>query len=210
MILYDAVFFDFDGVILDSVNIKTKAFAKMFSKYGKEIESKVVDYHLKNGGVSRFEKFKHYYNQFLNKPINDEIIEELNQNFSKLVFEEVLKAPFIDGALETLKKLKSKKIPCYIVSGTPDSEIKKIVLQRNLSEYFVQVYGSPQKKWEITKKIIEKQNYKNKKCLFIGDAMSDYECAKTLGLQFLGIVKKDEKNIFPKGTIINNRIELIT
>ncbi len=37
------VFFDFDGVLVDSVNIKTKAFAKLFDPYGQEIEAKVVD-----------------------------------------------------------------------------------------------------------------------------------------------------------------------
>jgi beta-phosphoglucomutase-like phosphatase (HAD superfamily) len=31
---YQAIFFDFDGVILDSVHVKTEAFAAMFRKYG--------------------------------------------------------------------------------------------------------------------------------------------------------------------------------
>ena len=35
-----AVIFDFDGVILDSVNVKTKAFGSMYSKYGSEVEKR--------------------------------------------------------------------------------------------------------------------------------------------------------------------------
>ena len=31
---WQAVFFDFDGVILDSVDVKTQAFAAMFRAYG--------------------------------------------------------------------------------------------------------------------------------------------------------------------------------
>ena len=45
---WQAVFFDFDGVILDSVNVKTHAFSQMFRKYGPEIEESVVRYHLEN------------------------------------------------------------------------------------------------------------------------------------------------------------------
>ena len=54
------IIFDYDGTIADSVNIKTEAFAELYRNYGKDIESKVVKYHLNNGGVSRFEKFKYY------------------------------------------------------------------------------------------------------------------------------------------------------
>jgi len=35
------IFFDFDGVIADSVDIKTKAFAKLFKRYGDEIVKKL-------------------------------------------------------------------------------------------------------------------------------------------------------------------------
>ena len=59
------IIFDFDGVIKDSVDIKTNAFAEIFSKYGTSIVDKVLDHHKMNGGISRFEKIKHYYKQFL-------------------------------------------------------------------------------------------------------------------------------------------------
>ncbi len=37
---YQAVFFDFDGAILDSVNVKTNAFATMFRPYCKNVEGR--------------------------------------------------------------------------------------------------------------------------------------------------------------------------
>ena len=51
------IFFDFDGVIADSVNVKTEAFEKIYLPYGKEIAEKVINHHRENGGMSRFEKF---------------------------------------------------------------------------------------------------------------------------------------------------------
>ena len=82
---WDAVFFDFDGVILDSVNVKTKAFAAMFQSYGPEIENAVVRYHLENGGVDRYEKFKYFYENFLDKHLTQNEMEKLSKQFSQLV-----------------------------------------------------------------------------------------------------------------------------
>ena len=53
--------FDFDGVLADSVNIKTLAFYELYKEYGDSISSKVVEHHEANGGVSRFEKIKLYH-----------------------------------------------------------------------------------------------------------------------------------------------------
>ena len=43
-----SIVFDFDGVLVDSVNIKTEAFARLFDHEGPEVLEKVVAYHLEN------------------------------------------------------------------------------------------------------------------------------------------------------------------
>ena len=50
------IFWDFDGVIKESVSIKTDAYIKIFEPYGKNIQDLVKNHHEINGGVSRFEK----------------------------------------------------------------------------------------------------------------------------------------------------------
>ena len=200
---WEAVFFDLDGVILDSVDVKTKAFAKMFQKYGPEVEKEVVEYHLDHGGVSRFDKFRYYYKRILNKPISQKEIDQLSDQFSQLAVEGVLASPFIHGAIESLEELKKENIPCYIVSATPDEEIHLIVREKKLNRYFKEVHGSPKKKWEICREILNRKNYDPKNCLFIGDAMSDYEAAQKNTICFLGIVKADEHSPFPEGTPVS-------
>ena len=200
---WEAVFFDFDGVILDSVDVKTKAFAKMFRRYGPEVEKKIVEYHLNNGGVSRFDKFRYYYEEILNKPVNEEIIKTLSEQFSDLIIDGVLASPFVAGAKETLELLRKNNIFAYIVSGTPDKEIKLIVQRKGLSKYFKEVHGSPRKKWGICREIITKKNYNSQNCLFIGDAMSDYEAAQKNRICFLGIVGNGEISLFPDGTPVS-------
>jgi len=205
---WEAVFFDFDGVILDSVDVKTKAFAKMFRYYGSKVEKAVVDYHLANGGVSRFKKFEYYYKNLLQKPITQDILETLGREFNRLAMEGVLAAQFIDGAMETLKQLKKDGIPAFVVSGTPDEEIKVIVEKRNLAPFFLEMHGSPRKKQEIVRDIAGRHGYQLEKCLFIGDATTDYEAAKVCGTMFLGIVKDKEKSPFPKGELVNSKVDV--
>lgn len=204
---YQAVFFDFDGVILDSVNVKTDAFASMFRKYGPEVEKAVVDYHLAHGGVSRFEKFKYYYEKLLKKTINDKELDRLGCQFNELVLEKVLASPFIPGALETLKELKEKSIPAFVVSGTPDVELKSIVEKRKLSSYFLEVHGSPITKDIIITDILNRHELVAPECLFVGDAITDYEAAMICHMDFIGIVP-NFKNVFNVHCKVMDRVSL--
>lgn len=205
---WQAVFWDFDGVVLDSVHVKTKAFARMFAKYGPEIEQMVVEYHLAHGGISRYEKFKYYYSELLKKSVTDKELTMLGAEFSHLVLDEVLAAPFIPGALEALQFLSREKIPCYVVSGTPEEEVRHIVAVRKLSSYFVDICGAPRKKHAILSEILHQNVLDPIKCLFLGDAMTDYEAAKIAGTKFLGIVSDVPLSPFPEGTNISQSIDL--
>ena len=137
--------YDFDGVICDSVNVKTDAFAEMYKSYGEEVQSQVVQYHLVHGGVSRFDKFKYYHNNFLGKKISDIEIDELAEQFSLLVKEKVISSKFIKGADKFLEK-NSRDFIQFVCTGTPENEIIDICDRRNLSGFFEGIYGSPKKK----------------------------------------------------------------
>jgi phosphoglycolate phosphatase-like HAD superfamily hydrolase len=205
---YQAIFFDFDGVILDSVHIKTEAFATMFRPYGPAIEKAVVDYHMNNGGISRYKKFEYFYTQLLNKPIDQEALKSLGQEFERLTLQGVLAAPYISGALQTLKKAQERSIPSFVVSGTPDEEIKMVVEKRNLAHYFWEIHGSPRTKDQIILDISSRYNFNLSNCLFIGDTMTDYQAAKTTGTDFLGIVPKGHESPFPDGTWVLQELAL--
>ena len=130
-----AIIFDFDGVIVESVDIKTKAFARLFEHEGGVVVEKVVDYHLKNGGVSRFDKFRYYYKEILKRPLSDQQFEELCSGFSELVMEEVVKAPYVKGSKEILDNY-SRIYQCFVATGTPQEEIDEIIIQRGMVPFF--------------------------------------------------------------------------
>jgi len=203
---WQAVFFDFDGVIVDSANIKTNAFAKMFRNYGSRVEQEVVAYHLKHMGVSRFDKFQYYYENLLMMPVSEEKLQELAAEFSRAVLSEVLVAPYIPGALETLETLKAANIPSFIVSGTPDDEMNLIIKSKGLSNYFEEVHGSPRKKSEIVAEILGRKGFIPSECLFIGDAMTDYAAARERGVCFIGVLTDDSPSPFPAGTWVSSSV----
>lgn len=190
-----AILFDFDGVLVESVDIKTKAFAKLFEKEGPEIVNKVVEYHLANGGVSRFKKFDYIYKELLKRQITDEIRMELGNKFANLVIQNVLDAPWIPGVQEFLENY-SEKLDLYIVSGTPDNELKYIVENKSVSKYFKGVFGSPATKGDLIKHILSTHIYKCEHVVFIGDAITDLNGALEANIPFIGKISYKDINPF--------------
>jgi phosphoglycolate phosphatase-like HAD superfamily hydrolase len=195
-----AVIFDFDGVLVESVDVKTKAFAKLFEGYGTKVVQQVVDYHLANGGVSRFEKFKYYYREVLHKPLSEVELEKLCNQFANIVIEQVVNAPFADGAVAFLNQ-NYTEYDLFVVSATPQDEIEDIVKRRRMSFYFRGVLGAPCRKDALTQDILDSCGYEPGQVLFVGDSLSDYEAAEKTGCHFIGRVSPRSKNPFPDGTI---------
>lgn len=192
---YKAFFFDFDGVIVDSLDIKTKAFGELFSKYGKAISKKVMEYHRNNGGVSRYEKFKYYYKNLLRKEINQRIIRQLDKDYSKLVVKNVIVAPYIKGVLFFIRRLNKARKDCFIISGTPQKEIRYILKQKKIDGLFVEAVGSPANKTNNLKSILRKYRVNPGEAIFFGDAKSDYEAARGNKVAFISIVNKKSQEL---------------
>jgi len=184
---YKAFFFDFDGVISDSVNIKTEAFSELYKPYGKEACAYVVRHHKQHGGMSRFLKFKHYHKHLLNYELSENEIRILADQFSELVLLKVIKTPFIKGALEFIRMLSKMNKLMFIVSGTPEHEIKTIVNKRHLNKYFLEVKGSPEKKDKNIKDLLEKYNISSEEAVFFGDSQQDLNAALLVGIDFVPI-----------------------
>jgi len=179
------ILLDFDGVIVESVNIKTEAFGELFQQY-KNLVDKIVQYHLQNNAISRFIKFKHIYENILGKEYNEKIGKELGKKFSKIVFQKVVECPSVVGAEEFLKTF-SKIYPIYLISATPQRELKGIVAKRNIKNYFKKVFGSPPgNKVEHIIKALGNEKANPKEAISIGDMIEDYRVAQKTGVQFVG------------------------
>ena len=190
-----AIIFDFDGVLVESVNVKTMAFSKIFEDEGEEVVRQVTDFHLKNGGVSRVNKFKYYYKEILRRSLSEEKLEELCNTFSRLVTNEVINSPYVKGAKEFLDSVHNK-IDLYVASSTPEDELREIVRCRGMDVFFKDVFGSPRQKDEIARAIIKQNGYNSKEVIFIGDSITDLKGAQGAGIGFIGRVADPGNNPF--------------
>lgn len=183
----EAIVFDFDGVIVESVDVKTRAFASLYAEYGDRIVEQVKAYHILHGGVSRFEKFRYYHQVLLGKPLSPEEEQQLGDRFSQCVEDAVVNSVYVAGAYEFLEKY-HQSLPMFVASGTPDAELKRIISRRNMQQYFKSVHGSPTSKGEIILDIIKKYGFAPESVWMIGDAIADYEGAIAAGVKFVGRV----------------------
>jgi beta-phosphoglucomutase len=188
------ILLDFDGVILESVSVKTDAFRSLFS-FSPDHVDEIVQYHIDNGGMSRFEKIRYIYSHILHKELSQETFDALSHRFSELVEEKVANAPFVDGAL-TLLETQYADHSLYIISATPQEELVRIVNNRGISRFFKGIFGAPDKKTEHIQRILTEKKMSPHDVIFVGDAVNDWEAARNTGIRFIGRNKPGDPNRF--------------
>lgn len=188
--------FDCDGVILDSVPVKTKAFGRLVEDFGPEARDRFVMYHTVHGGVSRYLKFAWFFREFLNRDITPEESTEWGKRFEALALDEVRKCALIPGALETLQKWHGI-LPMYICTGAPQGEVTQILTERGLEKYFTGIYGSPPVKAILLKNIINAASVLPEETLMVGDASTDRDAAQENDSQFYGVGAELKGSLFP-------------
>ena len=194
---YDVYVFDCDGVILDSNELKNKAFRETLARYPKEEVDQFILYHKKNGGVSRYKKFEYFFKEILTVDDKKEKTDEAIKDYGSLVKQRLLNCNLIEGVDGFLKSLITNKKACYVDSGSDESELRGVFKERNLDKFFKQIYGSPTSKVDNLKKIFSTHS-KEEKIIFFGDSLADYQAAKHFDIDFYYIDGVSEwKN--PKG-----------
>jgi len=179
-----AVVFDCDGVLIESVDIKTAAFADLFCDYP-EHGAAITEHHLAHLGISRFEKFSWIYRELLHRELSDADRVALGRRFSDLVTQGARSCPEVNGASGTLAALHDRAVPLFIASGTPQAELDGVIAARGWTRLFDGIYGSPAAKPEILAKIAHTVGSTPSQLVFVGDGWSDYEAAQATGATFV-------------------------
>jgi phosphoglycolate phosphatase-like HAD superfamily hydrolase len=179
---YEVIFWDFDGVIKDSVSSKTFAYERLFDDSNSELALKIKTHHEKNGGVSRYEKIPLYLS-WAGFVVTQSLVNFYCEKFSNTVMQLVIESPWVPGVREfLLEHCESKRF--FLLTATPTEEIKLILRETSLDNIFEEVHGAPIKKDVVVQEIIAKQNIQLSSAVFVGDSISDYEAAKNNNLDF--------------------------
>jgi len=183
---FKTLIFDCDGVVLNSNRVKTEAFRQAALPYGAAATQALVDYHVARGGISRFEKFRHFLNVIVPELAPCTIgpgLDDLLAAYADAV-EDGLMACEIAPGLAGLRAVTSG-IPWMIVSGGVQDELRDIFARRDIARYFDGgIFGSPDSKDEILARETASGRLQHP-ALFIGDSRYDHEAAMGAGIDFL-------------------------
>ena len=179
----NVIFWDFDGVIKESVDVKTAAYGQLFEGFQPGLAERVREHHRKFSGVSRFEKIPLYL-AWAGIPVTEKTVDEFCVSFSDLVLNAVVEAPWVVGVRHWI--LENYQQHAFImVTATPQKEIEGILKQIDLAYCFDQIHGSPKKKEEAVEQSLQMLSVNPNQALFVGDAETDFCAAKKCSVPFL-------------------------
>lgn len=180
-----AIIWDFDGVILNSNEVRDLGFIKVLEGYAQEDVHKLLDFHQRNGGLSRYVKFEYFYKEVLNQSFTEEDVQNLAKRFS-IIMKELLidKTLLIHETLEFIKEY-YHTIPMHIISGSDGEELRYLCHQLEIDSFFKSIEGSPTPKVQNLSNLISRENYQPSELVLIGDSFNDFEAARDNGVSFL-------------------------
>lgn len=188
---YSTAIFDCDGVILDSNSIKTEAFREALKVEPTELVDEFINYHKKNGGVSRYEKISYYFTSIAPVSNKREMIEKTLHEYGEICRSSLKAANFIPGVEEILAQHVERGISNYVVSGGDEEELVTIFNEKGIDGFFKKICGSPCSKIQ-NMEILRKSSVLKYPVVFFGDAESDYKCAARFDCEFVLIYGASE------------------
>ncbi|MBF0289828.1 MAG: HAD family hydrolase [SAR324 cluster bacterium] len=182
---YQYLIFDFDGVILQSNSARFAGFEQLMQDYPEEQVHQWMKYIHTSGGISRYSKIRYFFEEVRKESVSEKTVYMLAQKFSDISRQNVIDSPFVEGAKEFLEQHASN-YECSIISGSDQTELRKICQTIGIASYFTEILGSPVEKTENMAQFLTRNKQSKKRSLYIGDSTNDLEAAATNQIDFLG------------------------
>ena len=194
------IIWDFDGVIIDSSEIRVNAFRQMLKDYPPHMVDKLIDFHKRNDGLSRYVKIDYFFSQIINQSLDNQkrtnLLKEYGAICSKKLDDKQL---LIMDSIKFISNNYNHK-NFDIASGSDNNELNRLCMSLGITSFFNSINGSPEVKKDIVRRIIIENQYINKETCLIGDSINDYDAAIFNQIQFFGFnnnkLKKEKKGIY--------------
>jgi len=201
-----AIFFDVDGVLIQSLDIKGEGFAQTFSEFPDQ-HDEIVRLHLEHGGVTRSEKLKLIFQSVYGRGPTSEELDARLEIFSSCVLESVITAPEVCGASQALAHW-SARTPLHAVSATPVAELVHILGLRGLTHFFTSIQGWPPPKPQLVQISLDRHSYDPARCVLIGDSREDFIAANSTGVHFIQVSRDPERDFIEADSVIRDLVGL--
>ncbi|WP_010228307.1 HAD family hydrolase [Gillisia marina] len=130
------ILWDFDGVILNSSDIRDAGFVHCLQEFPNEEVNVLMKFHHENGGLSRYVKFRYFFEVVRREEVSEEKIKIFATKFS-----EYMKSRLIDKNLlieDSVKFLKENYLnyDMHIVSGSDQNELRFLCEKLDIQFFF--------------------------------------------------------------------------
>jgi len=177
------IILDFDGVVIESNDVKTYAFHHVFVRFPEHAEA-MMAFHHEHVSLSRFAKFEHLL-ALMGRTGDSALMADIANDFSRRVHDGMMNVSLVPGAENFLRQV-TPRLPVYLVSVTPADELVEILAQRGLTQWFHDVYGCPPwTKPDAIRDVLAREGVKPDEVLMIGDSGGDQRAAQMTGVDFL-------------------------
>jgi len=178
-----ALVLDFDGVIIESNALKTLTFREVFARFPEHLDA-MMDWHESHMPESRYTKFRHLAER-LGQADDETLVASLAKDFSSRMIDRAVTCPVVRGAIELLADL-ADRVPLFVVSLTPEPELRQILDRRELTSFFAGIFGCPPwSKASALQCIIDRIGGRDG-VVFVGDSAGDQRAARDCGIRFIG------------------------
>lgn len=178
------VVFDCDGVLLNSVLHKTKAFREWVITYYPSLEGKFIKYHLASYGIGRSTQLKHFIKEILRMRVTNKSFQSMLHRLDELIGKHMKKVKLNPGVRELMSRCIKNKRKMFVVSGAPQGELEFHLKRLGIFDKFQGVYGAPISKEDGVRRIIKAYKINPKTAVFVGDATADAYAAHHFGIRF--------------------------
>lgn len=204
--MVDAVFFDVDGVLIDSVGVKGVAFVDAFADYPDRGDA-ILAFHEQNGGLPRGSKIHRIIEDVYGREATSDEVDRVTRLFADSVVERVVAAPEIPGASAALAAL-GAGIPLHAVSATPLNELTTILGARGWLGHFRSIHGMPPDKAATVRRLIARHGYRASKCFLVGDSVHDQRAAQANSVPFVFVSPDQHDRISDAVAVIPDLVSL--
>lgn len=178
------ILFDLDGVLFDSLNLKGEIFIKVFSSYS-QFSSKIMQFHLANGGVPRRQKIEYIYKLITESTPSEETLDALTVTFSNILNSRLSDIKLFPGASQVLASLTKMGYKLFSISSMPTIEAESILQNLEIKKFFNGILETSSGKIAAVSKFIQRNSVVNNNIIYVGDSREDFICAKTFDLTFI-------------------------
>lgn len=181
---YKYIIFDFDGVLVESNEIRLEGFILLFSDYPLPQVKELLEFARLNAGLSRYEKIRYFFEKIRNEAISEAEVNALAKRYSGLVKQKMIEANPVKGSIEFLLRYHNT-YELAIVSGSDQQELIEVCEARRIKQYFVEILGSPASKELNLSVLFQKRAWEKEVSVYIGDSVNDLNAARSHGIDFI-------------------------